>query len=168
MKLLAGKTITIDEFPTHMPYTKNKRAPDRYMKITNQSVYSGTMDRFSRAVLVSNMHDFVISHIPKNFGKFKTPVKMVVEFHVVRNHSTIRRMKKDGSYMWKPADANYEANWDDDNLAFLWIKTIKDAISKYGAWPDDNVEHCRGCDWDTIFVDKLEDMKIVINFLSLL
>lgn len=168
MKLLPGKTITIERFPSHAAFTRNKRAPDRFMKISNQSVYSGTMDRFSRANIVLNMHELIISCIPKNFGKFKGPVKPIIEFHVVKNHSTIRRKKKDGTIMWKKPKKDYIPNWDDDNLAFLWIKTMKDAFSIAGIWEDDTVQYCRGCDYDTIFVDDIEDMKIIVNFISLL
>ena len=66
MKLLPGKTIIIEKFPTHMAYTRNKRAPARFMKITNESIYNGAIDRFSRANVVSNMHDLIIHSILGN------------------------------------------------------------------------------------------------------
>lgn len=157
----------LDHFPTHVPYTRNKKAPNKYMKVTNQSVYNGALNKFWRNNVIKNMHEYVIANIPANFGKFKGPVKPVFHFYTVRNHGTIRRKKEDGSLIWKPVDISYKAKWDDDNLAFLWIKTIKDALTEAGVWEDDNVEFCRGADYDLIFVDTLEERKIVINFIPL-
>jgi hypothetical protein len=167
MKLLSGKTIILNKFPTHVARTRNKKAPNKYMKVTNQSVYNGAMNRFTRNNVITNMHEYIIENIPKNFGKFKGPVKPVFHIYTVRNHGTVKRKKDTGEHIWKPVADDYQANWDDDNLAFLWIKTIKDTLSKVGAWPDDNVDYCRGADWDIIFVDTLEERKIVINFIPL-
>lgn len=159
------KSITLNKFPTHIAKTDNKIAPNKFIKITNQSIYNGTLNRFARAIVVNNMHDFVIENVPKGF-KVKTPCKPKYEFYTVRNHGNIRRTKN-GELSWKPPKSNFEATWDDDNLAFLWMKTIRDALTKAGVWKDDNVDYVRGGDYDLFFVNKLEDRKIIIKFTPL-
>lgn len=156
--------IILDKFPTHIAKTNNKYAPNKYIKITNQSVYNGAMHPHVRATVVKNMHDYVISCIPANF-KVKTPCKPVYEFYTVRNHGSIQRRK--GKLCWKPPKKDYEPTWDDDNLAFLWMKTIRDALTKAGVWKDDNVDYVRGSDYDLFFVDDIEKRKIIINFIEL-
>lgn len=49
MKLLAGKTIVLDKLPTHVACSDNKHAPNRYKKVTNQSLYNGGMNHYDRA-----------------------------------------------------------------------------------------------------------------------
>lgn len=156
--------IVLDEFPTHMACSNNKIAANRYMKITNQSVYNGRMHPHTRAVIVKNMHDYVISKLPKGF-KVKTPTKPYYAIYTVRNHGSIQR--RGGIIRWKPPAKDYEANWDDDNLAFLWMKTIRDALTKAGVWEDDNVDFVRGSDYDVFFVDDFKDRKIIINFVDI-
>lgn len=165
-RLLSGKTIVLNQFPTHIAISDNKYAPNKYMKITNQAIYNGAMNRFSRATAVRNLHDYVISCIPDGFGKIKEPVKPIYTFYVVRNHGNIRRSKT-GSIIWKKPEKDYKATWDDDNLVFLWIKTLRDALTIAGVWEDDNVDFVRGGDWELIFVDDIKEMKITVNFMPL-
>lgn len=155
--------IILDKFPTHIEKTNNKFAPNKFIKITNQSIYNGALNRFARAIVVNNMHDYIISCIPKELTKIDTPCKPIYEFHTVRNHGNIRRLK-DGNLSWKKPDDDFEATWDDDNLAFLWMKTIRDAFTKAGLWVDDNVDFVRGGDYDVKFVDHIDDRKIIIKF----
>src|SRR5690606_35131045 len=149
MKLLPGKTITLDQFPTHIECTNNKYAPNKFMKITNQSIYNGKLNKFTRAIVIDNIQQFIISNIPKNFGKIKVPVKPYYIIYTVKNHGSIKRIK--GALNWKRPHPTYQPNWDDDNLAFLWMKTIRDALTIHGVWEDDNVSFVRGGDYDIVF-----------------
>lgn len=162
--MVEDKQIVLNQFPTHIEKTNNKVAANKFMKITNQSVYNGKMHPFTRAIVVKNMHDYIISNIPVGFT-VKTPCKPKYEIYTVRNHGSIQR--RGGEIKWKVPEPDYEANWDDDNLAFLWMKTIRDSLTEAGVWQDDNVDFVRGSDYDLFFVDKFEDRKIVISFIEL-
>lgn len=155
--------ILLDKFPTHIAVTGNKIAKNKYMKITNQSVYNGALNRFARAHAVDNMHKYIMSCIPPDITSIPTPTKPHFTFYTVRNHGNVRRMKN-GDISWKEPAVGFEATWDDDNLAFLWMKTFRDAITKAGLWKDDNVDYVRGGNWDLFFVNHIDDRRIIINF----
>ena len=44
------------KFSTHVAVSDNKFARDRYVKVNGQSIYSGSLNRFGRAVAVRNLH----------------------------------------------------------------------------------------------------------------
>ena len=154
--------IILDKFPTHIEKTANKIAADKFIKITNQSIYNGALNRFGRAIVVKNMHDYIISCVPEGLKVINYPVKPKYTFYTVRNHGNIRRTKK-GEISWKPPASDFKATWDDDNLAFIWMKTIRDAFTKVGVWEDDNVDFVRGSDYDIVFIDDIKDRKITIE-----
>ena len=53
--------IILEKFPTHVAKTDNKVAPNKYWKINSQGVYNGAIQRFTRAIIIKNMHEYIIS-----------------------------------------------------------------------------------------------------------
>tara|TARA_R110000796_G_scaffold114269_2_gene225961 strand:+ start:107 stop:595 length:489 start_codon:yes stop_codon:yes gene_type:complete len=155
-------TITLKEFPTHVAYTDNKYAVNKMKKLNNQSIYNGALNRFSRAIVMKNLHNYVTSNIPKGLKITSFPVKIHYLFRTVRNHGSISMRK--GKICWKPAKEGYEANWDLQNLAMIWMKGADDAFSKAGVLPDDNVDYIKGESFDIEFVDTLEERELIITF----
>lgn len=157
--------ITLKYFPTHIERTQNKIKSNKFIKINNQSIYNGAITRFSRAIVINNIHKWILSELQdQDLPKINDPVKLVLRFYTVRNHNTIKRIKE--KIQWKPPEDNYIINWDEDNLRGIWEKTIKDCLTKLGVWPDDTAYYCRGIDSEIIFVDHIEERKIEIDFKS--
>lgn len=154
--------ILIKPLPTHIAKTNNKKAPNKYMKINNQSIYNGTLNYFSRNIVVANLRNVIMKSISKN-AKIDYPIRVKILIKTVYNHDNIRRMKKDGRIIWNPPKPNYKPSWDCDNLSVLWIKTIQDAIVKFGLIPDDTVEYIRGGSYDIEFVNSIKDIEMIIT-----
>jgi len=154
--------LVLDKFPTHVAYTENKKAPDKYTKVNNQSIYNGKINRFSRNTAVRNLHSYVEGKIPSSTKLVNYPLKIKYLIRTVKNHGSISR--RNGKIIWKPAKKDYVPTWDIDNLAFLWIKTINDTLTKKGVIIDDNVNYViSGC-YEVEFVDDLEDREIIVTF----
>lgn len=165
---MLNNNIVLSKFPTHIAITNNKTAPNKYIKINNQGLYSGNIHHHSRSVAVENIHSYLNAELDKHilfYGKtvVDVPVQLVIRIFTVLNHGDIRR-NKDGRYMWKESKDNYEPNWDEDNLRSIWEKCIKDCLTAKGFWKDDIVSICRGIDSLVEFVDDVEDRRIELNF----
>ena len=150
--------------PTHIAKTNNKKAPNKFMKINNQAIYNGTLNYFSRCIVVDNLHKLIVDAVPKDFN-IDTPVIPGIIIRTVYNHGSISR--RSGKICWKPPKVDYKPNWDVDNLAMLWIKTIKDSLTLSGLIPDDNVEFIRGGFYKVEFVDDIKDLELIIKFMEI-
>ena len=159
------ETIILGSFPTHIASTDNVKAPNKYMKINNQSIYNGKLHTFSRATAIGNMHKYIVGELKKHSEKLRVdyPVQLVLRIYTVINHDCIRRSKT-GEISWKPAKDDYVPRWDEDNLRSIWEKCIKDCITSTKIWDDDIVTACRGLDSLVEFVDNIEDRRIEISF----
>lgn len=152
----------IPEFLTHIAKTNNKIADNKYIKINSQSIYNGALARFSRAIVVNNIHEYIESFIGAYKGlNIDYPVAIQYEFHTVLNHGSISMRK--GKINYKPVKDNYKPNFDLENLAGIWIKCGNDTLVKNKVIIDDNVSIIREVSYKFIPVDDLNKRKIVIN-----
>lgn len=152
-----SKQIILSEFPTHVP--KNKSGT-KYWKINNQSIYNGYINRFTRAEVMHNMHNYVMENLPDNII-FNCPVTVDIIIKTVRNHGSVSR--RAGKIRWKEPEQGYEPNWDEDNLTSIWTKAIRDSLVKKGIIPDDNVNFITGGYRGVEFVDTLNKREIIIT-----
>ena len=151
--------IVLPRFPTHIERTNNKIKQNTFFKINNQAIYNGSLTKFSRGIVISNMHNWILSEFGKHtIEHIDCPVKLYLRIYTVKNHNMIRRLR--GAVRWKPPEPNYVVNWDEDNLRAIWEKCIKDCLSKAGAWPDDTAYYCRGVDSEICFVNELDERSI--------
>lgn len=154
--------ITIRQFPTHIAKTKNKVAPDKYIKINNQSIYNSNLNRFARNIVMSNLHAY-LEPIFKPFAGLITdfPVKVTIHIYTVENHGSISRRK--GKTIWKPVKVGYIPNWDIENLASIWIKAINDTLTKCEVIPDDNIAYINNINYKYHKVNDIKDRKLIIE-----
>ena len=96
--------IILKEFPIHIAKSDNKHAPNKMVKLNNQNIYSGALNRFGRAIVIKNLHEYIISQIPKGFKIDNYPVKIHYLFRTVRNHGSISMRKH--KTCWKPQKKN--------------------------------------------------------------
>lgn len=158
--------IEIPLFPTHIARSDNKFAPNKMQKINNQAIYNGSLNRFARAIVMNNLHDYLAVHMHTYLPAFlrsgvQFPVCVELEVHTVINHGDISMRK--GKTCWKPAKPGYEPGWDIENLASIWIKALNDVFTRSKFIPDDNVKYidCVGYKFEQ--VKTLEDRKLVIK-----
>ena len=72
------------------------------------------------------MKDYIIPYL-KNIPTFTNyPLKLKFTFCIPHNYGDIRMFR--GVVNWKQCKDNYTASWDLDNRAFIWSKTINDAL----------------------------------------
>lgn len=156
--------INLKQFPTHLPYTKNKKVVDKYTKLNFQSIYNGSINRFSRANLMDALHSYVERRLPKNINVDKFPVKLHYVFKTVINHGDISL--RNFKIIWKKPDEHYIAGWDIENLASLWVKGATDSIVRKGILPDDSVRYLTGISYEFIPVEEFEDREIIIKIIE--
>lgn len=152
--------IKLKQFPTHIEKTNNKIAPNKFWKVNNQSIYNGSVNTFARAIVVKNLHNYIMSHLT-NLPKFKDRVEVDIIIKTVINHGSIQRRK--GKITWKKPKNDYEPTWDEDNLTAIWTKTIRDSLSKAGIIKDDNVAFVKGGYRGIEFVEDIDDREIIIK-----
>lgn len=157
-------TIEITQFPTHIAKTDNKYAPNKMIKINNQSIYNGAVNRFTRATVMKNLHAYLkneLSPYLSSLPVFKYPLKISLDVHTVINHGNISMRK--GKICWKPAEEDYEPNWDIENLASIWIKALNDAMTQLGFIKDDNVKFISKVGYEYHQVKDLDERKLIIK-----
>ena len=158
--------LVLTKFPTHIAKTNNIKAPNKYWKINSQGIYNGTIQRFTRAIIIENIHKYILNEFSKQtLPKLTKPIQLQLSIYIPINYASISRRK--GNIIWYPPEDNYEPTNDEDNISWIWIKCIKDCITKSKMWEDDTMYWCRGTNSMIYFVDDLEDRKIVINFKEL-
>lgn len=147
---------------THVSSTSNKTAKNKYWKINNQAIYNGTVNKFQRAVIVENMHHFMINSF--NSSIFDLKIEKVFSIHyifnTVKNHGAITRRL--GKISWKPVTENYKSNWDLNNISDIWIKTGNDALVLAGVLVDDNTDVIDKTMYQMVVVDHIDDLELEI------
>lgn len=147
---------------THVARTDNVRAPNKYWKINNQALYSSTLDKFSRAIVVENMHKYIINCLDDSLLNLKIEKIQWIHyiFHTVRNHGSVSR--RSGKICWKPAEPDYKSNWDLNNISDIWIKTGNDALVLAGLLVDDNTDVISKTKYEMVTVDHIDDLELEI------
>lgn len=151
---------------THVPCTDNVKATNKYWKINNQAIYNGSVNTFKRAIIVENMHRYIINALPEEVMNLKLEKINYIHyiFHTVRNHGSITR--RGGKVCWKPAIENYKSGWDLNNISDFWIKTGNDALVLAGVLVDDNTDVIFRTKYEMITVDHIDELEleIIINY----
>jgi len=147
---------------THVAYTNNKSAKNKYWKINGQAIYDGSVNKFKRAIIVENMHHFIINSLDDSLLNLKIDkvINMRYIFNTVKNHGSISR--RGDKTCWKPAKKDYKSNWDIYNLASFWIKTIDDALVEAGVLVDDNTDVINEAAYKKVEVDHIDDLELEI------
>lgn len=159
--------LILNKFPTHIAKTNRKKGPQDYFKINGQAIYNSAVSKFTRGIVIENMHNWIIKELKQQeLPSVTSPVQLKLDLYIPINYATVRR-KKDGTVSWKPAKKGYRPNNDEDNLRSIWEKCIKDCITKLGIWEDDDMYICRGINSLVHFIDDLEDRKIEIDFVPI-
>jgi hypothetical protein len=147
---------------THVACTNNKTAKNKYWKINNQRIYDGSINKFKRAIIVENMHNYVINCIDDSILNLKINKIKNLEyiFNTVINHGSISR--RGDKIFWKKPDKNYEPNWDLNNISDIWIKTGNDALTIAGVTTDDNAGVIKTTTYSMNEVDHIDDLELEI------
>lgn len=147
---------------THIAKTQNKFAKDKFWKINNQRIYDGSLNPFARALIVDNMHKYIISHIPLEYRTLYLKRTNLVryEFYTVVNHGDISR--RSDRLCWKPAIENYKIGWDLNNMSDFWVKVGNDALTLGGVIEDDNVGVIHRTAYSFNMVDHIDKLKLNI------
>lgn len=154
--------LEFKDFPTHIAKTNNKKAPNKMLKINNQAIYNGYINRFARNTVINNMQGWIDMQIPSSTPPISEyPVKIRFVIYTVRNHGSISLRK--GKLCWKEPEEDYEPNWDIENLASIWIKTITDVLTKRGIIPDDSVQYVNNIEYKFREVKDLTKRKIEVT-----
>jgi hypothetical protein len=151
---------------SHVAFTDNKLKANRMMKINGQTIYNGAINKFTRAIVVENMHYYFVYNIPEEMrGLELTKVKTIEYiFHTVINHGNISR--RNGKRIWKEAKKDYVPNWDVNNLADIWIKTGNDSLTIGKVISDDNAGVINRTIYSCKYVDHIDDLEleVIINY----
>jgi len=147
---------------SHVACTDNKSKKNKMWKINGQKIYDGSVNKFKRAIIVNNMHHFIINSLDDEVLNLKIPkVKhMYYVFNTVKNHGSISMRL--GKKSWKPAEPSYKSNWDIYNLASFWIKVIDDALTEAGVLIDDNTDVIQEARYKFVEVEHIDDMELEI------
>lgn len=156
-------TLILKKFPTHIAKTANKIAPNKYWKINSQGIYSGSIQRFTRAIVMNNMHEYILSEFEdQELPVLNYPVQLQLNIYIPINYGDVAR--RSGKISWKYPSDDYEPSADEDNIRWIWEKAIKDCISKSKCWKDDTMYWCRGTSSMIHFIDELDDRRIEVSF----
>lgn len=164
--------IIIPEFITHVAKTKNKKAPNKYIKINNQAIYNGGLNKFARAIAVDNLHTYLIPFIKSGCPNqlIHPPYQIALDIYVPINYGDVRRLTTNGiPYLsWKEPDKDYEPRWDIGNLGEIWLKVFEDALQLAGVITNDNVKyitkHGPVCFYEVEHIDK---RKLVFKIIEI-
>ena len=160
-------------FPTHVPVTANKKAPDKYQKITGQNLYSGAMNRFQRGNAVEWLHNYLLKEIPQThwdwlkseFVNVVYPIQLQLIFYAPLNYGTVKRIK--GNIVWHPAQPDYIPNWDIDNQ-WIWNKLFCDVLQMVGLIPNDTVNYISSFQITFVETPDLINRKLVFKLYTLI
>ena len=121
--------ISFANFPTHVAITNNKKAPNKYVKINANLIYSGNLHPQSRKVAVSNMKKYLRDNYDWSsvtIDKFPIQIETVLKIPI--NYGSVSRRKSE--ILWKPPTKDYIPNWDIGNYGYFWSKIFSDLIQK--------------------------------------
>ncbi len=175
------RTIEVPEFITHIKVSERRRAKykpsgeianpravgtPRYEKINSQKIYSGNMTPMLRQKVVKSMKLFLADHVMKETPLTNFPVVIRGEAHVPENYGDVRASK--GEIHFPLLLDTYIANWDIDNLGYLWCKCFNDCLVEYSILPDDNIRYVKGSgEMMYMGVDDFDKRKLVFNIFEL-
>lgn len=148
-------------FPTHLPYTKNKKAPDKYIKINGQRIYSG-LHHTQRAPLMNNMHRWYKENYAWETMKciIDYPVGIGLIFKVPINYDYVSR--RNGKIIWKPPKEGFEPGWDVGNYGWIYSKGFLDTLHLMGKIVDDNVKYVNiEGPFKALFCNTLEERELI-------
>ena len=158
--------IVLKKFPTHVKISRNKKVPDRYMKVNGQNLYNGKLNPFARAIAMDEIHKYVIKQL-KGISPIAKPIYIEYTFRTVINHGDIRRIhfKKDNvtKIIWKKPKEGYKASYDLDNMSYVWIKGFQDSLEIAGIIEDDTVDFVQGYSVNFERVEEFDEREIVIK-----
>lgn len=155
--------IKLKDFLLHVSYTNNKKASNKFIKVNNQSVYNGKINRFSRATVMENLKIWFLRYFPKKLKIEKFPVKIHYIFKTVINHGDISR--RNNKLIWKYPSEDYVPRWDIENLASIFIKSGNDSLVRAKILPDDSIKYVNGISYEFIKVDDINDREIIIQII---
>jgi hypothetical protein len=139
---------------------KNK---SKKIKINGQAIYSGNMNHFTRNNVVKQIHSHYKPYVSgeKLSISDNTCLKVVMEFHLPINYGDLRWNNKLG----KPVVVNkaVPTPWDLDNL-WIYNKCFQDTCVEEGFIPKDDVSLIQSVESRIIFVESMEQSKIVVGF----
>lgn len=159
--------IVFNCFPTHIACSNRKYGRPDFWKINSQGIYNSSISRFKRAIVIDNIHKYLISELEQQeFPKLSGAVILKLDIFIPINYSDVRLLKQT-TISWKKASPGYVPRNDEDNVTYIWTKCIKDCLTKLGVWPDDSLAYCRGVNSMIHFIDELEDRKIEVDFIKL-
>lgn len=152
---------------THIEKTDNKYAPNKFVKIAGNLIYSQSVGRFQRAIIMDNMHKYISTYLLNyndlNLSKIS---KITYRYYLVENFGGIsyRIDKKTniGRICWKPAKPDYKINWDLPNLNLIWQKAIEDSLTLSNVIEDDNAGVIDDFSVKLIIVKDITEQKIEI------
>lgn len=152
---------------SHIEKTQNKFAPNKFTKIAGNLLYSQSIGRFQRAIVMDNMHEYISTYLSKYNGlNLSKTSKITYNYYAVRNFGSISyridKKTKIGRICWKPVKANYKINWDLPNLNLIWQKAIEDALVLSKVIEDDNADILYDFNYKLIIVEDITEMKIEI------
>lgn len=142
--------VRYDGFASHLPYTKNKFARQRYVKIGGNTLYSGSLNRFSRSNVVASGHD----HLAPGVKRLRSLIEMYevdmdgpwfvrMTFGVHLGYGTVRQTIGKRGHVIGGGDDVRRANFDIDNQ-WVWEKLFLDTCVKGGLLPSDTVNVVQG------------------------
>lgn len=158
--------ISISNFPTHIAKTNNKTKSNKMIKVNNQAIYNSNLNRFSRNIVMKNLHNYLIKEIKPYKETFlresyRPPFEIEITIFTVINHGSISM--RDHKISWKYPTEDYIPNWDIENLATIWIKAICDSLVMLKIIPDDNISYINKISYKFKEVENLTDRKLVIK-----
>lgn len=168
MESIANLTIEYLQFPTHVPVTHNKKAPDKYQKINGQNLYSGAMNHYQRDTAVNWLHNYLSTAIPEDkwncviiaLENVNYPIQSHLFFYAPLNYGTVKRIK--GNIVWHPAEPDYIPNWDIDNQ-WIWNKLFCDVLQLKHVIPNDNVKYINSFGITFVQTSDLNDRKLMFK-----
>lgn len=146
---------------THIPKTDNKFAPNKMTKISGNLLYSQSLSRFQRAIVIKNLHNYIAEYlIPYenlNISKIKL---LTYKYYTVKNYGSISY--RNNKICWKPVKKNYIPNYDLDNINSIWQKSANDSLTISKVITDDNVNVINDVRYNITFVKDITEQKIEI------
>jgi hypothetical protein len=159
------------KFVTHVPYTDNKFARNKYIKIGGNSISNGSLQRFSRAVVKDNVTTELLPGVQLlaascresgiDITKHKWGLTMVFAAHLGYGSTALRFTKK--GFVNGGGDDATKPNWDLDNQ-WIWTKFFLDACQKGGALDKDTVDRIVRESKEYKQVPTFEDRYLVFKF----
>lgn len=116
----------------------------RYKKINGQEIYNGKLSPVERSLMIKEMKAFYRKYLPK-IQKIKKECKIRLEIH----------------------NELGDGNQDLDNMSWIMIKVIQDALVESKILPEDNLKVIKGYEVNFYPTQESQERKLVISILDL-